>query len=112
MDMSNTMGSINDAQNAFFTTDSSQPLKWETHTGVANNAIEDSSPDLETLLAGLTNNLVESALQLIFSNGILERHFPGLEGGMLLQRDDALLDGAVDRLEIDECFIGLESQIV
>lgn len=95
------MGAIDHTQDPFFATESSKPFKGEPHPGQAHNGVKHRRADLETLLAGSPDNLTEAAFQLIFRDGILKAHFARLQRAMLLQGDDAFLDGAVDRLEVD-----------
>lgn len=110
--MPNAVGAIDHAQDTLFPADGSEPLKGESTTGVTDNGVENSSAHLETLLASLADNFTEPTLELVLGDGEFKAHLPGLEIGVLLQGDDALLHGSVHRLEVDESLPGLEVQVI
>lgn len=112
MDLSDSMGTINHAQNPLLPTNSHKSFERESNTGIANNRIEDSSPNFESLFASFPNHLTEPTLKFILNNGVLESNFPSLKRAVFLERDDALLHGSINRLEVNQGFPGLEIQVI
>lgn len=112
LNLSNTMGTIDDTQNPLFATDPHEPFKRKPNPGIAHNSIKHRRANLESLLAGLLYNLTKTPFQFIFRNGVLKPHLTRLERTMFLQRDNALLDSAIDGLEVDQGFARLEIEII
>lgn len=112
MNVPNTVSTIDHTQDALLPADGSEPLEGEAHTRIANDGIEDSRANHEPFSTSLLDDIPEPLLEVALRNGILKGHFPGLEGRVFLQRDQAFLHGAVDGLEIDDYFTGLEVQVV
>lgn len=108
----NAVGAIDHAQNTLFPADGSESLKGESTTGVTDNGVENSSANLEALLASLAHDFTEPALELVLGDREFKAHLPRLEIGVLLQGDNAFLHGSVHRLEVNEGLPGLEVQVI
>lgn len=111
-DLPDTMGAVDNTQDGFLTTNLDQSLERKPDAGVTHDRIENSRAHREPLIASPINHLEEPTFQLALGDGILESDLPGLQRAMLLKRDNAFLDGAVDGLEIDEGLSRLEIQVI
>jgi len=107
-----TMSAIDNTHDPLIPTDSREPLKGKPYTGITDDSVEHSSTNLETLLASLTDNFTESALELVLGDREFKAHFSKLEVGVLCQGDDAFLHGSIHTLEVNKGLSGLEVQIV
>lgn len=112
-DLPDPVGAVDNTQDPLFATDSSKPLEREPHTRQADNGIEHRAADRKPLLlAGPSEHLTKAALKFILRDRILKADLARLQRTMLCQGNNALLDGAVDRLEVDQGFAGLEVEVI
>lgn len=111
-DLPDAVGPVDNAQDAFFATDGHEPLKRKADAGVTHDGIEDRGANGEAVVPSPAHHVQEATFQLIFGDGIVEGYLAGLQRAVFLERDDALLHGAVHGLEIDDRLAGLEIQIV